>query len=82
MLDLALVVGVDMSAAEAFVRVQRLLSINTIVLVLCGFSMESPVGKALKSVDLFEMGGVEVFADFADALECESFDHDLGPLYN
>jgi len=68
-LDLALVVGVDMSAAEAFVRVQRLLATNRIVLVLCGFSVESPVGNALKSVDLLEMEGVEVFADFTEALE-------------
>lgn len=70
-LDLALVVGVDMSAAEAFVRVQRLLSTNRIVLVLCGFTVDSPVGKAFKSVDLLEMEGVEVFADFTEALECE-----------
>ncbi|TCD70373.1 hypothetical protein EIP91_003725 [Steccherinum ochraceum] len=68
-LDLALAVGVDMSAAEAFVRVQRLLATNRIVLVLCGFTVESPVGKALKSVGLLEMDGVEVFADYTEALE-------------
>lgn len=73
MLDLALVVGVDMSAAEAFVRVQRLLAINRIVLVLCGFRVGSSVGQALKSVELLETEGVEVFTDFAEALECEVF---------
>ncbi|KAH8105254.1 sulfate transporter family-domain-containing protein [Cristinia sonorae] len=68
-LDLAMVVGVDMSAAEAFVRIQRILAMNRIVLVLCGFTVDSAVGKALKSVDLLEMDAVEVFTDFTEALE-------------
>ncbi|KAL6303578.1 sulfate transporter family-domain-containing protein [Sparassis latifolia] len=68
-LDLSLVAGVDMSAAEAFVRVQRLLSTKRVVLVFCGFSVESPVGIALQNVGLLEMDGVELFSTFNDALE-------------
>lgn len=69
-LNLSLVPGVDMSAAEAFVRVQRLLAGKGVILVLCGFTLESPVGKALASVGLLDMDGVEVFLTFNDALEC------------
>ncbi|OBZ73456.1 Uncharacterized protein C24H6.11c [Grifola frondosa] len=68
-LDLSLVAGVDMSAAEAFVRVQRLLSARKVVLVFCGFSVDSPVGRALGNVGLLEMDVVELFATFNDALE-------------
>ncbi|KAH9929173.1 sulfate transporter family-domain-containing protein [Fomitopsis serialis] len=68
-LDLTLVPGVDMSAAEAFVRIQRLLASRRIVLVLCGFSLDSNVGRSLGNVDLLEMEGVELFATFNDALE-------------
>ena len=70
-LDLSLVAGVDMSAAEAFVRVQRLLATRRVVLVFCGFSLESNIGRSLRNVDLLEMDGVELFATFNDALECE-----------
>ena len=71
-LDLGLVAGVDMSAAEAFVRIQRFLSAKQVVLVFCGFEPEAPVGRALTSVDLLEMEGVELFSTFNDALECTS----------
>ncbi|RPD58190.1 hypothetical protein L226DRAFT_466264 [Lentinus tigrinus ALCF2SS1-7] len=67
--DLALVAGVDMSAAEAFVRVQRLLSSKKVVMVLCGFTVESPVGHALRNVGLLDLNGVELFATFNDAME-------------
>ena len=70
-LDLTLVAGVDMSAAEAFVRIQRLLSAKRVVLVFCGFSVDAPVGRALRSVDLLDMAGVELFSTFNDALECK-----------
>ncbi|THG94962.1 hypothetical protein EW026_g6596, partial [Hermanssonia centrifuga] len=69
MLDLALVAGVDLSAAEALVRVQRFLSAKQVVLVFCGFSFESPIGRALGSVNLLETEGVELFSTFSDALE-------------
>ncbi|KZT66913.1 hypothetical protein DAEQUDRAFT_674125 [Daedalea quercina L-15889] len=68
-LDLTLVAGVDMSAAEAFVRIQRLLASKRVMLVFCGFSLESNVGRSLRNVDLLEMEGVELFATFNDALE-------------
>ncbi|KAI0077979.1 hypothetical protein K474DRAFT_1594928 [Panus rudis PR-1116 ss-1] len=68
-LDLSLAAGVDMSAAEAFVRVQRLLAGKRVTLVLCGFTIDSPVGRALASVELLDMDGVEVFSTYADALE-------------
>ena len=70
LLDLALVAGVDMSAAEAFVRVQRFLAARHVVLVFCGFSDDSPIGRALRSVGLLELDGVELFSTFNDALEC------------
>lgn len=70
-LDLSLVAGVDMSSAEAFVRVQRLLSAKYVTLVFCGFSADSPVGKALESVGVLGATGVELFSTFNDAMECE-----------
>ena len=70
--DLSLVYGVDMSAAEAFVRLQRLLSSKMVVLVFCGFRMDSAVGKSLSSVGLFNMIYVECFVTRNDALECKN----------
>lgn len=70
-LNLSLVAGVDMSAAEAFVRLQRLLVAKRVTLVLCGVPVESPVENALASVGLLDMEGVEVFLTFNDALECK-----------
>ncbi|KAJ7302360.1 sulfate transporter family-domain-containing protein [Mycena albidolilacea] len=68
-LDLSLVGGVDMSSAEAFVRLQRLLSVKYVTLVFCGFSAESAVGKALQSVDVLGADGVELFSTLNDAME-------------
>ena len=68
-LDFSLVPGVDLSASEAFVRVQRLLVSKSVTLVLCGFAMNSPVGLALQSVGLFEGQNVEMFLDINQALE-------------
>ncbi|KAJ7207976.1 sulfate transporter family-domain-containing protein [Mycena pura] len=68
-LDFSLVGGVDMSAAEAFVRVHRLLAAKYVTLVFCGFAAESPVGKALASVDLLSADGVELFETFNDVME-------------
>jgi SulP family sulfate permease len=69
--DLILVAGLDMSAAEAFVRLQRLLSARDVVLVLCGCTVDSPVGKAFQAVNLWADRGtnVEVFANLNEALE-------------
>ncbi|KAK7681788.1 hypothetical protein QCA50_015135 [Cerrena zonata] len=68
-LDIALVPGVDMSAAEAFVRVQRLLNGKQIILVISGLELDSPIEHALASVGLLVMDGVEVFSTYSDALE-------------
>ncbi|KAJ7912514.1 sulfate transporter family-domain-containing protein [Mycena leptocephala] len=68
-LDLSLVGGVDMSSAEAFVRLQRLLSAKYVTLVFCGFTADSAVGKALESVDVLGAEGVELFSTFNDAME-------------
>lgn len=68
--DLLLVYGVDLSAAEGFVRLQRLLSSKMVVLVFCGFRMDSAVGKSLSNVGLFQTEYVECFETCNDALEC------------
>ncbi|TFK98319.1 sulfate transporter family-domain-containing protein [Pterulicium gracile] len=76
-LDLTLVGGVDMSAAESFVRVHRLLRAKGIVLIFCGLQLGEAVHEALCSVGLVasEDGGetsavgVEVFQEFGDAME-------------
>lgn len=70
LVDLSLAYGVDMSAAEAFVRLQRLLSSKMVILVFCGFHMDSVVGKSLTSVGLFDMEYVECFETCNDAFEC------------
>jgi len=67
--DLTSVGGVDMSSAEAFVRVQRLLAAKSVVLVFCGFHIESAIGKALQSVGVLGENFVELFATFNDAME-------------
>lgn len=71
--DMALVGGLDMSSAEAFVRVQRLLAVKRVTLIVCGVSAESSVGKALQQVDVWaDRGtGVEVFGTLNEAMECK-----------
>src|SRR5882762_2017093 len=69
--DCTLVGGVDMSSAEAFVRVQRLLAAKSVVLVFCGFIADSAIGKALQSVGVLGEDFVELFETFNDALECK-----------
>lgn len=70
-IDLSLVAGVDMSAAEAFVRVQRLLAARNVTMCFCGFSPESSISKSLQNSGLFDEDHVEVFANFNDAMECK-----------
>jgi SulP family sulfate permease len=67
--DLSLVAGVDMSSAEAFVRVQRMLAARNVVLVFCGFTTDSAVGMALQSVGVLGENSVELFVTFSDAME-------------
>ncbi|KAL8286302.1 hypothetical protein RQP46_004790 [Phenoliferia psychrophenolica] len=75
-LDFSMASGVDFSAAEAFVRIQRLLEDKGVTLVLCGCPIDSSVGVALRSVDLWvdgESNPVKVFENLNDALEhCEN----------
>ncbi|KAF8966080.1 sulfate transporter family-domain-containing protein [Flammula alnicola] len=59
-LDLSLVAGVDMSSAEAFVRIHRLLASKRVTVVFCGFTVDSPIGKALRSVEVLGASGVEL----------------------
>jgi SulP family sulfate permease len=70
-LDLALVHGVDLSAAEAFVRMQRLLSGRNVVLVICGAG-DGKIPGALNRVGLLDLPDVEVFVTFNEAMECEA----------
>ncbi|KAJ1304059.1 hypothetical protein OPQ81_008466 [Rhizoctonia solani] len=69
--DLALVGGLDMSSAEAFVRIQRLLAVKHVTLILCGVQANSSVGRALQQVDLWadRNTGVEVFGTLNEAME-------------
>jgi SulP family sulfate permease len=69
--DCALVAGVDMSAAEAFVRVRRLLHARGVVLVFCALGA-GDVARALESVGLFALEDVELFETLNDAMECAS----------
>lgn len=59
--DLALVSGLDLSAAEAMVRIQRLLVAKRVILVFCGQQHDSDVAKALHAVELWSENA-EVFA--------------------
>ena len=70
MLDFALVLGVDLSAAEALVRVQRLLSGRKVVLVICGAG-DGKVLSALDSVGLFKLPDMEQFTTYNGAMECK-----------
>lgn len=74
--DFALVGGLDYSSAEAFVRIQRLLSQKDVLLILCGASPDGLVGQALQAVDLWadqEGTRIEVFDGLNSALEwCEN----------
>ncbi|RUS27491.1 sulfate transporter family protein [Jimgerdemannia flammicorona] len=76
-LDLALVQGIDFSAAEAFIRVRRLLRAREVYLVLCGVKNESDEGRALRNAGMWvEEGGNEFLSCFEtlnEALEwCEN----------
>jgi SulP family sulfate permease len=73
-LDFSLVSGIDFSAAESFLRVQRLCQAKGVLLILCACGLETNVGQALRAVDLWtsQEGGVEVFETLNDALEVSS----------
>ncbi|KAG8875939.1 hypothetical protein FRB97_004616 [Tulasnella sp. 331] len=70
-IDLSLVGGLDMSSAEAFVRLHRLLIEKGIIIIFCGTGFESDVAQALKAVDLWtdRAQNVEVFEELNQAME-------------
>lgn len=68
-IDLALVGGLDLSAAEAFVRVHRLLVAKRVILVFCGQSPTSEVAIALQAVGLWS-GSVQTFATLNEVRKC------------
>ncbi|KAJ2655594.1 hypothetical protein IWW48_005454 [Coemansia sp. RSA 1200] len=75
-LDFALVNGMDFSAAEAFIRIRRLLEAREIYMVICGAERSSEVGHALRAASVWsseETEYVQTFASLNDALEwCEN----------
>ena len=73
-LDLYHVDGVDYSACETFKRINRILDVQAVQLVICGVSMDSEVGKSLRSVGLFDQDdGIHYFPSLNEGLEfCEN----------
>ena len=73
-LDLYHVDGVDYSACETFKRINRILDVQAVQLVICGVSMDSEIGKSLRSVGLFgQDDGIQYFPSLNEALEfCEN----------
>ncbi|ORX89223.1 hypothetical protein K493DRAFT_234296 [Basidiobolus meristosporus CBS 931.73] len=75
-LDFQLVQGLDFSAAEAFVRVKRLLKSNDVYMVVSGVSADSDIGVALRAFQIwggFDDAHVQNFLDLNAALEwCEN----------
>ena len=73
-LDLSKVDGVDFSAAEAFTRINRILSIRDVQMIMCGIAPDRDVWKSLFNVGLLsENDGVQFFVDLNSALEnCEN----------
>lgn len=73
-LDFAHVNGLDFSAAEAFTRINRVLSKKNVHIVISGLDVDSEIGKSLNSVGLFSNETeVPIFEDLNSALEyCEN----------
>lgn len=73
-LDLSKVDGVDFSAAEAFTRINRILSGRNVIMIMCGIAPGSEVGRSLDNVGLLNSeNGIEFFEDLNSALEyCEN----------
>jgi SulP family sulfate permease len=73
-IDLSKVDGVDFSAAEAFTRINRILSVRGVRMILCGFAASSEVGKSLQNVGLLDSEDeVDFFEALNPALEfCEN----------
>jgi sulfate permease, SulP family len=77
-LDFSYVGGLDFSAAEAFVRMYRVLRSKDVEMVLSGISLEGDIGKNLVMVGLLEnesndIDPPRIFEDLNQALEaCEN----------
>jgi sulfate permease, SulP family len=75
-LDFRYVSGLDFSAAEAFVRMNRVLGSKEVEMVLSGVSVDGEVGQSLAMVGLLETQENEppkIFEDLNQALEsCEN----------
>ena len=73
-LDLNKVDGVDFSAAEAFTRINRILTQRDVRMILCGFTIGSEVGRSLRNVGLLDTDeSVEYYEGLNSALEhCEN----------
>jgi len=73
-LDLYNVDGVDFSASETFMKINRVLIVRDVQLVISGVSLESKAGKSLRNVGLFdEDDGIRYFQSLNVALEfCEN----------
>ena len=72
--DLRHVTGIDFSAAEAFMRITRLLATKNVSMIGCGVSPQGDIGQALRSVGFWEEeNDVRMFEDLNSALEyCEN----------
>ena len=73
-LDLSNVDGVDLSAAEAFPRINRILKVKNVKMIMCGVHADREVGRSFHNVGLFEDDGdVKFFDSLNSALEfCEN----------
>ncbi|KAJ1675940.1 hypothetical protein EV182_000267 [Spiromyces aspiralis] len=75
-LDFALVTGLDFSAAEAFIRIKRLLTSKEIHMVICGASLGSGVSIAMQNAGAWSKDDdkyVQTFSNLNEALEwCEN----------
>ena len=78
-LDFSHVYGIDFSAAEAFIRMNRILHSREVKLSMAGVTLQSEVGKSLQMVGLFidnddpPIPAPKVFEDLNGALEsCEN----------
>ena len=72
--DLAKVDGIDYSAAEAFLRLNRILKTKNIKLFMCGFASRNDIGQSLENVGILNTdGGVDTFENLNSSLEyCEN----------
>lgn len=73
-LDMSSINGIDFSAAEAFTRINRLLSKRDVRLIISGLELEGEVGRALRNVGLLgDAADVDVYETLNQALQdCEN----------